>query len=495
MLRSWLPAAAVALVTAAGAGCTRRNADFCCTAVEACERHGGDSELVRCPEDSDRPYCDNQQRTCIEPPGQPCGPAGECDDPETPICFEGLCVQCAGADDCPFSQPVCGAGDHQCGSCDDAAECEGFADRPFCDQGACVGCRDGGDCQEASPICDAAAGVCRGCTSADECPSAVCDWVGGGCVAEADVLYVATDGTGSQCTRDDPCDSIMQAVGQSTIDRNWILMAPDDYQETVDLDGRVIRIVGDGASLRGDIDSPVISVRGGADLMVTGLRIHSADGNGDGPGDGVYCTNAGGSATVLLDRVVIEGNDDQGVDANNCTLILARSILRDNRRGGLALDSVDFDVTNNLIVGNGTAAVVNAGGVLVGMNPPTAGRLEFNTITLNSNMDMPAGIQCVLVGNTLTFRNNIIYDNVGSDTQVDSDNCVHRYSVIGPEPASGTMNISNAPTFLDDTTFHLAPGSSGIDAAESSTVDFDIDGDSRPAGPASDIGADEAPVP
>lgn len=497
MLRiSLLAAAAVALVAAATAGCTRKNADFCCTTVEACERHGGDGELVHCPMDSERPYCDNQARTCIAPPGEPCGPDGECDDPATPICVEGLCVECGGAGDCPFSNPVCSEADHQCQSCTDESECAEFADRPFCDRGGCVGCRDGGDCSvDSQPICDETERSCRACRAGAECASGVCDWMGGACVAEDNVLYVATDGTGSECTREAPCDTIAQALDRAAGPKNWILMAAGDYAETVLVSGESVRIVGEeGATLRpSGTDEAVITATAAANLRISGLTIHDADGNGDGPGDGIYCTNSGGSPTVVLDRVIIEGNDDQGIDANSCNLTLGRSVVRDNRRGGLSLDSVDFDVTNNFIIGNGSGGIVSAG-VLVDKNPPTSGRLEHNTIVANvAQSGSPSGVQCVLVGSLVTFRNNIIFDNLGSDTQVEGANCEHTYSVIGPDAVPGDGNVATAPDFVSDSNFHLDDGSSGIDAAEDSDVVIDVDGDPRPGSGANDIGADERP--
>jgi hypothetical protein len=491
--------AAAAVV--AGAGCTRKNSEFCCTTADACARHGGDPEDKHPCSDPLKPYCDNEGqygegRTCIAPPGEPCGPDGECEDPDTPICLEGLCVECGDPGDCSFSAPVCGALDHQCESCTDESECTGFADRPYCAGGACVGCRDGGDCQaESAPVCDTAQGMCRGCRQGSECASDVCDWIGGGCVGEADVLYVASGAIGESCTREEPCGTVARAMEVAAGGRNWIHLATGDYQETVDVNGGTVRVVAEqGANLRpGGIDAPVFRVSGAADLRISGLRIHDADGNGDGPGDGVYCTNSGGSPTVVLDQVVIERNDDQGVDANTCILTVTRSVLRDNRRGGLALDSVDFDITNNFILANGSGSAVSAG-VLIDKNPPSAGRLEHNTIVGNINPSgSPSGIQCVLVGSLLTFRNNIIYDNLGSDTQVDGDNCEHRYSVVGPDPLTGVENIDVRPTFVSDTDFHLADGSSGVDKAEASDIAIDFDGQLRPGGTANDIGADELP--
>lgn len=493
-MRRGLAVWAVAAAALAAGGCTRRNQDFCCTTAEACERHGGDGTIVECVEGSDRPYCDNQTRTCIEPPGVPCDPEGECADPDTPVCFEGLCVECGVALDCPFSAPVCGDSDHQCKACTDSVECGTFDDRPYCDRGACVGCRDAEDCAAASPVCDPDDRMCRGCVTGSECASNVCDWVGGACVDESDVLYVSADGIGDTCTREDPCGSIQDAQAAAGSGRNWILMAPDSYQETVNIDGDLLRIVADGADLRpSTIDSPAFDVRGGADLRISGLHIHDADGNGDGPGDGVYCTNSGGASTLLLDRVLIDANDDQGVDANGCDLTITRSVISDNRRGGIDLDSVDFDVTNNFIVTNGSGSSVSAG-VLIDKNPPTRGRLEHNTIVANINPGgNPSGVQCVLVGNAIGFRNNIIFGNQGSATQVDGDNCEHTFSVIGPNGAPGDGNIQTAPTFVSETDFHLAAGSSGIDSAAESDIAVDFDGQPRPGGSANDIGADELP--
>jgi hypothetical protein len=489
MLR--LSLCALATAALAAGGCTRRNEDFCCTTTEACQRNGGDGELVRCQPDSDRPYCDNQSRTCIEPPGEPCGPDGECTTNERPICYQGLCVECGTAADCPFSLPVCAEAGHQCESCEQEGDCAAFDGRPYCDQGTCVGCRDGGDCAAAAPICDQADGTCRGCRAGSECASDVCDWIDGECVADDDVLYVAVDGTGSDCTRDDPCGSIADALAAAGSSRNWILMAAGSYQETVVLSGVTVRIVGDGADLTpATVDVPAFDIREQADVGISGLHIHDADGNGDGPGDGVYCTNTGGASTLVLDRVLIEGNDDQGIDANGCNVTVARSTITENLRGGIAFSSVDFDVTNNFIYVNGSGTA--SAGILVEENPPTRGRLEHNTIVANLNpAGTPSGVRCLAVGALLQFKNNIIYDNQGSASQIEGENCEHTYSVIGPNRVSGEGNTEIAPTFVGETNFHLVAGSSGIDAAAATDIPIDFDGQPRPGGDANDIGADE----
>jgi hypothetical protein len=57
---------------------------------------------------------------------------------------------------------------------------------------------------------------------------------------------------------------------------------------------------------------------------------------------------------------------------------------------------------------------------------------------------------------------------------------------------NGNNNQVGDPQFVGGTNFHLGSGSPAIDMADpASTNMIDFDGDVRPNGPASDIGADE----
>ncbi len=67
-----------------------------------------------------------------------------------------------------------------------------------------------------------------------------------------------------------------------------------------------------------------------------------------------------------------------------------------------------------------------------------------------------------------------------------------------PRGVAGTRNISEDPEFVDpgveERNFHLQPASPARNAADpEATVARDIDGDTRPAGERSDMGADEIP--
>src|SRR5687768_8673728 len=91
---------AILLALVVEAGCKQQNGDYCCTIADACAANGGDGVMRECS-DPDRPFCDNYGdhpasggvgRTCIPLPGDPCGEGDACEDPETPICLDGLCV-------------------------------------------------------------------------------------------------------------------------------------------------------------------------------------------------------------------------------------------------------------------------------------------------------------------------------------------------------------------------------------------------------------------
>jgi hypothetical protein len=192
----------------------------------------------------------------------------------------------------------------------------------------------------------------------------------------------------------------------------------------------------------------------------------------------------------------LSGNAGGGVNATGGTVEVTGSTLSGNAGGGLSIGNAGFVVLNNFILKNGNADNVS-GGVVVAGNPPggaSGGRLEHNTISENVGpTDEPSGVQCLAVTTGLTFRNNIIYGNQGSTTQV-TGNCSYRYSLIGPTGVAGMGNIGDAaPGFVnpEGNMFHLLPASRGVDEGEDSDVAVDFDGDERPQGDGPDMGADE----
>ena len=455
-------------------------------------------------------------------PDGACAVDGECTEPGLERCLDGVCVECEVDENCPAEEAVCGAG-HACEPCTQVADCERFVEQSVCDEasGACVQCLKDEDCAVIDWVCDEDVMTCVGCRSHDECPSDLCALpigIGviaevGECVAEGNVLYVEEGGDGTDCTRADPCGSIQQAVDEVFGDRNKVKVAAGDYAENVVMDVGFASIHAEPGAVLSAVTSgpPVIDLQSG-DLEVRGLEITGA--TGAAGADGIGCF----ASTLTLVDVTIRDNEADGIRADFCQMMvlssqisgnkgaglravaeglhglyLTSSRLYANAGGGVSLDGVEFVVVNNFIHENGNAGVTSPAVAVSG--DAASSRLEHNTIVGNLHpTDAPSGVVCTDLVDPLTFINNIIHDNGGSTTQVSGDGCDHRYSLIGPDAAPGTGNISVAPSFVDADAddYHLEPNSRGVDEGTFSAEDLDIDGDPRPV-VEFDIGADEVP--
>jgi hypothetical protein len=192
----------------------------------------------------------------------------------------------------------------------------------------------------------------------------------------------------------------------------------------------------------------------------------------------------------------VTGNTGGGISASGGTLTISQSTISGNTASGISVSGGQFDITNTIIAGNGGPATAVGGVHFDQINSGTR-RFEFNTVTNNNGMDGAAvGVVCTLVGQPVTFANNIVYANQegGTRTQVGGANCNWSYSDIGPVAVAGTGNINMDPLFANpaQSNYHLQAGSPAIDKADpASTMDVDIDGDVRPQGSGRDIGADE----
>jgi hypothetical protein len=507
---------AVAGAVAALIGVPACNVDvpyFCCTYQEACDRHEGGGTITGClPRYPDRPYCDNDHeypasdglgRTCIADPhaelGTICVSAADCTDPAHSACIDQHCQGCGGASDCTAAAPVCSDA-HACVGCTQEAECSSYASTPHCGaDGTCVACRDSGDCTDPSaPACDPGSSTCRACRADAECPSEICDEDAGTCVPENQVVYVdsATGVLSGQCTKEAPCKTIQLGVDAVSGTRSRVHVAPGTYADPVVISGKSLRISAYGAVLS-PLAGPGIDVKGASNVLLEGVQVRNVGGGSNGIG--IRCTDDGGKPSLTLVGVTVEKSSAFGVSANGCTLTLSGGSLVDNHEGGVRLSSSDFSIINNVIIKNGTPSS-GFGGVFVIDSPPsgTSGaKFEFNTVSENIAQSSASGVICSsAVTVPLSFKNSIVFGNIGSGGQVDGNNCSWVYSDIGPGVSivSGTGNINAAPVFVNSlmNDYHLQPGSPGINAADpAATVNVDIDGDSRPVGGRSDMGADE----
>lgn len=444
----------------AASGCSVKNPDFCCSTLDSCAQVGVGA-IVACSDPAE-PFCDDEgahgaARACIPDPGTTaCTGPDDCATPERPRCDAddtGTCVGCASADDCTR-----------------------FAATPRCDQasGTCVACVTSADCGAAAPVCGSDH-TCRPCAADGECGGGVCAQAGT-CPAEDAIVYVdrAAAAGNTTCTRAAPCPTITLGLAAVNASRRYLKLAPAMYDEAVLVDGKTVEVAGTGAELTA-LANQVIDVRNGATLTIGGLAIH------DSVGKGVRCLDS----AVTLRQVTIERNFSRAIETSGCTVTIDRSRLRRNSFGGASLIGGRATMRNSFVVDNGG---MGSGGGLFTMDA-TELVLEFNTFANNvGDQDTPAGLFC-LGGSQRTVTNNIVVGAAADQIQ----GCGPTYT-LSNEVIAGTGNVSGQPTFRNAGAgdYHLAAGSLGIDAADpAATIAIDFDGEARPDGGRSDLGADE----
>jgi hypothetical protein len=490
-----------------------------------------------CADVDGRPFCDVDgtypgsegiSRTCIADPGGSCTLDVECTDPALPACSNGACRECSPTRACGPHQPVCDVAESTCAGCTSASDCAAFADRPTCslEDGACVGCTSDLDCAATGQACLDSTRTCGACTADADCESGLCDEVNRSCIAEDAILYVATDGSGTACTKTTPCGTLATAHGLVTETRRHIRAASGRYDGAT-LMGKSFTLTGDGAILTSDltiagtiaIDNVAIErgqvfIQGGSVLLqrlvVTDSEVlpNSAEG----------AIQLNGGAAIIEDTrversrgVAISMADDTNLTITRCTLVnnglygavmsgtavLQHSRVIANGTGVLTSgERPSLTIVNNVIAQN------RAMGMYIGGNPGFA-QIEHNTIVFNDFSDKPGGVTCEGVTNRPLFRNNIIWGNTADvPEQQISPECPSQYSLIGPAGfQTGTGNINSDPRFVDGSSanFQLLIDSPARDGADpvanrtppSITVSTDIDARMRPNGPRADIGAYE----
>lgn len=396
--------------------------------------------------------------------------------------------QLHGADD-PANCPPPDA--HVGGACVGDPDCVGMAGTPACDTGkhVCVPCVTNAHCANPTPVCgaDQTCGICRAHT---DCASLVCETTGE-CAPEADVAYVDPTGSGSMCTKTEPCANIDAAekknrriikVDGGTIFDNLTVLEPQ---------GRLDIYATPGAKMQRSQMGSVLEVRGTtADVRIHGLEISGSTGGSSA--HGIVMTQD--SPKLTLDQVIVANNSGLGILASTGTLVVDRSIFTRNAAGGGNIQMTDFAITSSLFVVNGAPSVSQTGGLTLGASGG-ADRFEFNTVAENSSAGTAAagrGVNCVT---TVTLSNSMFINN---RTGLGCTVATSMYETGITPPTGG--NITGDPAFdVQDPAMYASPRYFRITAASGArntadtgaTLATDIDGDVRPQEGRRDIGADE----
>jgi hypothetical protein len=387
----------------------------------------------------------------------------------------------------PDTPPGC-TGDPQCA-----------APTAVCDVGAmtCVQCTssEAGACSGTTPTCGSD-DACHACTAHTDCASAAC-LPDGSCGTDANVAYVDPAGTdNAMCTKVTPCTKVAKALATT---RPFVKFQGTTDEATTVNNGQHVTFLADpGAKLtRTAANGAILTVTGdGTSLAVFDLSISNAPNSTSGIG--IVIPAASGAPTITLTRATISNDPGGGISASGGTLTLSRSTISNNDGGGVTIAGAQFDITNCFITQNGTPAGLIGGISFATVSSTGSHRLDFNTIASNTGTStVNSGVNCGTVGVAVTFSDNIIFGNTvsGGGKQIGgSINCSTTYSDIGPDTTSGTGNLNADPMFVNvvQGNFHLMSGSPAKDAADpAATLNVDFDGDTRPHGPHSDMGADE----
>ena len=208
------------------------------------------------------------------------------------------------------------------------------------------------------------------------------------------------------------------------------------------------------------------------DVTVTGA-------SGTSPPDGVRCKGASTNRPALLIfDSVITGNDGKGINSEDCQLMLRRTHVLSNKRGGVDHEDGGFIIVNSVVADNGGSSS-ELGGLKLepGSGPFPWGTPRFVNNTVRGNKisasegNLPA-VHCK--GGTWTIYNSILYDHASNGYGLASDGCKYAYTDVFPGKApAGQGNLALDPKL--DSKHQLNSGSPCLDVGATSGVDSVID--------------------
>jgi parallel beta helix pectate lyase-like protein len=427
------------------------------------------------------------------------------------------------------------------GPCTMSSECTSMTSTPVCDvnAGKCAQCTTTSHdlCIGTTPRCEADA--CVACIDDNDCSGTGVCLPDGSCAATSSIIHAIANGGSKMSTTcggigaGNACN-LDTALSIAKAGRNVIKLdtpAPAAYASemnnfTVDADVAVNLVLdARGAVVHHNGNGAIFSINTNKGMTILGGVIEGAQMGG---GDGIQCKS---SATLAVYGTSIRTNDESGIDASGCTLVVvnadirdnsksggagkfagiqandgtstvSRSVIASNRGGGITVSGNGvFKLVGNAFLGNGDPTGV-AGGVSF-LTGSAGNRLDFNTFAENKAMaGVGAGVQCTVTG--LTAKNNIVWNNNGAGGTQVGGTCLHAYSDIGPTAVVAGLDGGNNssppadPMFKGPTTDLSVTAASPVRGKASPDADLtgialkDIAGKSR-TNPA-DLGAYVVPA-
>lgn len=356
------------------------------------------------------------------------------------------------------------------------------------------------DCNNPTPFCDPKTSQCRACEAHVECAlyGDLCA-LAGTCPDPDDIAYVDKDGC-SRRTPDgkpgSPWCTLDEANGDT---KKYVLVrGSGPYGDVTFNSDHELYAEKRRVTTIAPTDCDKLLIEGGVTVALVGFVIAN-----EGTGGGVRIK--GGSKATLVDNT-IGPSPCEGVHSNEgSTVILERSFIYKNKKGGVHIDG-PFAVVNNIIVKNGGSDTTWGGAKL---KPGPAGQKLFinNTVADNiakevDKINEVGGVRCeaplmlvnsILWGNTFNITIPINRRQYSPDCTL--DHCDEQRPIGALPPALPNLGVnpmfaSSAPDTAAD--YHLHKTLSKLkDAGVKNSDTPPVDYDNQPRDPNPDIGADE----